>query len=124
MIVAFANNQTMVGAGDASTVITTDPHPVGDANYVEATFNVHSIFATGGTPDIAYKVQGSNDGQNWFDIGGFSDNTGAATSAPREKGADVTCAFVRVVYTLTASGGSSSDVVGTTFDLHANFIRK
>ena len=73
---------------------------------------------------LTYKVQGSNDGQGWYDIAGFTDNTSATTSTPKAKDGDVTCAFVKFVFTLAGSGAPNVGISGANFDLHGNFTRK
>ena len=126
MIVAGANNQALSSKDEDPSIITTDPIPVGDANYIQCTFNVPVLFTELATPTLSYKVQGGNDGQNWYDIGGFTDSATSPTTStgPKEKGAEVTCAFVRVEFTLSGSGGSTVGITSANFDLHANFIHK
>ncbi len=124
MIVGYANKQAMSAIDESSTVITTDPHPVGDANYVLVTLLVPVLFTELATATLTYKMQGSNDGQSWFDITSFTDNTTGPLTTPQELGEDVTCAYLRAHITLAGSGGSTTGITSTIFDLHANFTRK
>ena len=121
-IVAFANNQALSAKDAEPSVIWTDPHPVGDANYIQVAFNVPVLFSEAGNPTLSYQMQGSNDGQSWFDISSFTDSTGGPLTDPKPKGGDVTCAFVRVEISLSADAGNG--ITSGNFDLHANFTRK
>ncbi len=58
MLVAFAKNQMMVAKKLAGqSIIYTDPHPVGDANYCEATLLVPVLF-TQNPGTVTLTVQG------------------------------------------------------------------
>lgn len=125
MIVAFANNQTMVAIDQTASTIYTDPHPVGAANYMEVALNAEVLFtAGGGTATLSYAVEGSNDGQNWFAITAITKSVTPATQMPDTDGGDVTCAFVRFKYTLSADAGTGGTITGATFDVHANLLHK
>jgi hypothetical protein len=125
MIVAFANNVSMVAVDTTASNVYTDPHPVGDANYVQVAVNAHVLFAAGGNPTLTYAAEGSNDGQNWFSISAITKNVTSTTdTTPDTDEGDVTCAFIRFKFTLSADTGSGGAITGATFDLHANFTRK
>ena len=116
MLVSCANNQTMVSQEDTSTVIYTDPYPIGDANHIEISFNVHRLFAEGGTPTIAWAVEGSNDGQNFYPVAGLNGSTGAEDLTTGS--GNLASVFIRFKFTLTIAGGAG--ISGTTFDCHGN----
>lgn len=125
MLVAFAKNVTLVAENDAgNTELTTDPQPMGDANYVTMTFNVKSIPShSNGTPTIECKGQGSNDGLEFDDIGSF------AISAVTAKGMDsvsatVAFAYVRFMITLNPQGAATGDWAAATFDVHGNLVQQ
>ena len=124
MIIAGANNQTLIAIDTTASSITTDPHPMGDANYMQVAVNVHVLFSAGGNPTLTYAVQGSNDGQTWFPLTDITKSVTSTTTEPDIDGGDVTCAFIRFKFTLSADAGTGGDITCATFDLHANLIRK
>lgn len=118
MIIALATNQTLVAAHGQSALITTDPVPLSDFNYGDATFKTHVLFAGAGTPDIdlAFQLQGSNDGGNsWFAIPSFDGLLNLPGQVdPR---AQITAAQFRAQFTLTVDG-NPGDWAVATFDCH------
>ena len=73
--------------------------------------------------DITFLAQGSNDGQNWFDLL-ITGSTGAITTSPVTSSDDVACSFIRFEFSLINPGGSGSDISAVCYDLHANLITK
>jgi hypothetical protein len=117
MVIAFANNLTLVCVHGTPTVVYTDWVPMGDADRVAAQTNVHSLFATGGTASLTYVAQTSNDGgQN--PISTTLTAVLNATGVDQQAGATLG-ALVRFKYTLQLSGSSAGDIAAVCFDLHA-----
>jgi hypothetical protein len=82
MVIAFANNQTLVALDAVPVTIFTDP--VSLEGYDRGTGNlmVHSFWAQGGVVKaLTYTAQVSNDGTNWVDSG-LSSNKGGS---PRQR---------------------------------------
>lgn len=123
MVYLAANNQVLVSTRDNTMEAITDPMRVGGANYGEAVLTIHTIFVIGGTSaDLTYTVQGSNDGQTFFDLGTFTDTQATESTFP--KGEEITCAFVRIKFSLAISGTNVTDWGSAAFDLHLNLINK
>jgi hypothetical protein len=120
MLIAFANNQTLVSVGSTTTTIFTDPVPLGNNDRLTAMLNVHSLVKTGGTTGtLSYTAQVSNDGgQNYVDSASVVDSV-TGTGVEQVVGT-VNAALVRFKFSLLLSGGASSDVLACCFDLHVN----
>ena len=119
MVVAFANNQTLVLVGTAAILINTDPVPLGNNDRASCIANVHALGQTGvGAVQLVYTAQVSNDGgQTW--ISTTVTDTRTAVGAARVVGA-VNGALLRFQFAISNTGGAGGDVSFVTFDLHVN----
>ena len=118
MLIAFANNQTMVAQNPTASTIITDPVPLNSDDRATAHLFVESIFnpLAGAGNGISYQGQVSNDGSNWVDVTALTDSTDAVTTpAPKAKVVTVNGAFLRFTFTFKASAGN---IGGCMFDLH------
>jgi hypothetical protein len=118
MVIAFANNQTMIADQTVgSSIITTDPVPMDGNDRVTPHLNVESIFnaLAGLNNGISYQGEVSNDGQNWFPVPTLTDYADAVTTVPKAKTIAANGAFLRFTFTFKASVGN---IGGVTFDLH------
>lgn len=122
MVIAFANNQTLVAVQGTPTIVFTDWVPMGGNDRASCQSTIHSIAKSNAstTVTLVYLAQVSNDGgQSFTDESGVTDTlTTAATE--RVVGA-VNGVLVRFKYTLTVAGGSTGDMGAVCFDLHVNF---
>ncbi len=114
MVIAFANNQVIVSSDGATSIIYTDPVPLGDADRATANLMVDYIYNTT-APGFVYQGQVSNDGTNWIDVTGLTDGVTAAITSPAQKVAAVHGAFIRFKYSFKAA---TSVVGAVSFDLH------
>ncbi len=129
MLVAFCLDKTMVarkGTTDGTAVTYTEPQPVGDANFVDATLSVAVIFstelATPGVTTLTALAQGSNNGTDWFDVSAVS--IARTSIGLSEDGDYITCVFLRFKLSLGTTASDNNDLAVATFDLHANLTRK
>lgn len=126
MLVDFFKSITGVAAYGEPWVTRSPPQPMGENNFVDASMLPETMFdqgGGGGTPELMFQCEGSNDGQHWFPITGF---TALATVADDlvQNSSTVTAAFVRFKVTLTVAAGAPGDWVAATFDLQANLSQK
>ena len=115
MVIAFANNQTLVLIGAGTTTVYTDPVPLGNSDRLTAVSNVHAIGATAGSFAVAVLAQVSNDGgQSWFDTA-LSQNL---TLVELQQSIEVVNGeLIRFRYQLS-NGAGGATVSFITFDLH------
>src|SRR5689334_23211768 len=120
MVIAFANNQTLVAIQTTATVVYTDPVPLNGNDRASCISDLHHLYATAGTPRLKYQGQVSNDGGvNWVDISSCTDTLTAA--GVRKIVATVNGALLRFAFTLDwSAGGGATDTAGCCFDLHVN----
>ena len=120
MVVAFANNQTLVLVGTAGTTISTDPVPMGNNDRLSCISNVHSLGQTGGAVQVVYTAQVSNDGgQTW--ISTTITDTLNVVGGRRFVGL-ANGALVRFLFVISNPTGGGTDVSFMTFDLHVNMV--
>ena len=118
MVIAFANNQTLVGKDAVPVIIYTDPVSLDGYDRGTANLMVHSFWAQGSvTKEITHTAQVSNDGTNWVDTSLTRTETGT-TADPVQDVSEVHGAFIRFKFTLSLSGGTTAEVGAVTFDLH------
>ena len=123
MIVSFAKGQFEAAEGGTSTVLYSDPHPMGGMNHVAVTVFIESIInQTGGTPDLSVEAQGSNDGVEYTDVSAVAVSSKTTAGLHTDDG-DFTYAFIRFKFTL-APNGSGTELAFMTFDVQANLTRK
>ena len=120
MVIAFANNQPMTAIFGTTSVITTDPVPLGHNDRASAMLNTHYVFTQGGTATLSYQAQVSNDGTNWVDVTALTESVTTATTTPEQVVAAVNGAYLRFKFSLTIAAGSAGDIAGVGFDLHVN----
>ena len=111
MVIAFANNQ-VIAANSGTSTIYTDPVPLNDNDRATCHLMVEYIFNASGS-GVVYQAQVSNDGVNWVDASGVTDNSTTVTSTPEAIVGTVNGAFLRFKITFTASG-----IGMCNFDLH------
>lgn len=120
-VVAYAKGQTLTALQGSDMTFKTDPYPVGGANYAMVVMNLHTIFYSAGSAMLTWQVQGSNDGENFEDISGFTD--AETTTGVASQGGDMLYAFMRMKFTF-AAGGTSGDWGAVCFDCHVNLMQK
>ena len=119
MLIAFANNQTLVAIGSTAVVVFTDPVPLDGNDRASAIWNIHAIGQTAGSAALTYLAQVSNDGgQNWMDASAVTDT--ASTAGVRQDVGAVNGALLRFKYTLHNATAVGTEVSFATFDLHVN----
>jgi len=127
MIVNYGKNKTAVaehGFENGITTLKTDPHPMGGMDHATVVLNLEAIMgASTGTPEIALKAEGSNDGVEYTEIADLTISS-VTTKGLHTDSADVTFAFLRFKIELDAKTGSSGDWAAATYDIHANLIKK
>jgi len=111
VVTVFANNQLIVTDGTVNGVIDTDPMPMGGNDRVASVLNMHYIYGSGAT--LSVQFMGSNDGQNWVNIGSPETKTTPPTKSQLPEQTAV-FAFVKYEFTLTAAGAAA-----VCFDLHS-----
>ena len=117
-VYSFANNLDLISAFNNENIVTTDPLPIGDANNIFLTLNIHHLMAMVGTPapSVDIFVQQSNDGQNWETSAiSLSGNAAGTTSTVGV----LTAVFIRLQIT-QAVNGAAGDWTAATFDIHGN----
>jgi hypothetical protein len=119
MLVVFANNMTLVANTSTTSTVTTDPVAIGDNNRATGITNTHVIF-NAGAAGLSWKMQVSNDGQNWVDMGPAVSPVITAVGTELQAAANVTCVYARLQISFQASGGG---IGAATFDIHVNFDR-
>lgn len=116
MIVAFANNQTLV-TDDSKGVVTiyTDPVPMNGNDRASAICNVHYLF--GGTSrELAWYGEMSNDGIEYAAVSGLQQTAIITEAVQTPVSATVAGGFIRFRYEFEITGGSGTGAV--CFDLH------
>ena len=122
-VVRFGNDKLMVALNGDAMEFTTDPHPMGGNDYVEAIWNITNFNKSGaGTLTATLTVEGSNDGTTWFDTT-LTDSQTSLPSVPIQEGGFVRAAFIRFKYKLELAGGSIGDIGYIAFDVHANLLK-
>ncbi|NDP42772.1 MAG: hypothetical protein GZ089_08670 [Aromatoleum sp.] len=115
MIIAFANNQVMVANNSITTIIYTDPVPMGKNDRLTCHINVEYMFNSA-APGLKYVGEFSLNGSDWLPNLSVSDSV----NAPVQKSlAPVIspAAFVRFRFEFTPGAA----VVGAVnFDLHVD----
>jgi hypothetical protein len=119
MNIVFAKNQTLVCFGANPTVVYSDPVPLGRHDRLACICTVHSIDKNtgGGTPQMVYTAQASNDGGQTYKSPTAVTDTVSATGSTQKVGA-VNAALVRFQFLFQNTEASSTDVAAICFDLH------
>lgn len=113
MVIAFANNQVIAANMGTTSTIYTDPVPLNNNDRATCHLFVEYIFNAAGS-GVAYQAQVSNDGVNWADASGITDNSTIVTNTPKPIVGAVNGAFLRFKLMFTAGGGIGM----CNFDLH------
>ena len=119
MVIAFANNQTLVCIGSTAVTVHTDPVPLSGSDRLTSTANVHSIATNSatGAPQFVYTAQLSNDGgQTWVDSAFVTDTLTSAGIA--QDVGTVNAALVRLRFVFSNPLAVGTDVSTVCFDLH------
>jgi hypothetical protein len=120
VVIAFANNQTIVAIGNVATEVVTDPVPLNGNDRAACISNCHQIAATAGTPRLQYEAEVSNDGGANFEPVSAVGDTITAVGLRRVVGL-VPGGLLRFRFTLDwSAGGGATDVASCCFDLHVN----
>lgn len=89
------------------TTTNADGAPAEWADYADRTIQFHGTFGTGGT----IKLQGSNDGTNWYEITDPQGNAISKTAAGIEACTEVT----RFVRPFVSAGDGTTSLTATLF---------
>jgi len=114
VLVAFAEDQTIVADPDTTREITTDPVALGSNDRASMTALI-SVLQGPGVPTLALVAQVSIDGVHWVNQGPSVVAVIAAGPLPLVK-ASVNGAFLRFLFRLV--GGTGSVLSVATFDVH------
>lgn len=121
--VGVQKNQFLMVETSESIQVTCNPIPMGDANYLEISTKIESLFNYGATAaKLSVSVEGGNDGQTFEPIPAIAaDYTAVGTS---NEGGTVHTAFVLIKYVLTSTAGNAGEFCAVTFDGYANLGRQ
>ena len=120
-VISAAYMQSITAEFANPATIPTDPIRVNGANYVHIFVKVPHIFGIWGAPSLVWKVQNSNNGEDWLDETGLFGT--AVTPGDFQISGDVTAAFIRLVYDVSV-GAQGGDWGSTCFNVKINLMQK
>ena len=120
-LASLAKNQSATAIQGTVVQFTSDPLPLGAANYGQFSLNIESMFSSAGGTSLIWEIEGSNDGVNFQPIAGATDTR--TTVGLTEVGSELHFPFLRARYSFTA-GASGGDWGAIVFDFRVNLLCK
>lgn len=112
MLIEFAQNLSL-SADSGATDVTTGPVRVGPrTTSFQITMTTHRAYASAGSFTIEVRVQGSNNGQNWFYVASDIPDISETVANNAETSVSFLFAYIRLEVSLTTPVGDQAYWVG------------
>ena len=120
-VIRFFQGQNLSAKEGETVHIESSVYPMGENNYLDITYKVNAINATGGTATFLFAALTSIDGQSWVGVTDLDGNT--TTTGETHKVGPVRGVYVQITCLLNLAGGAPEDYGFVTFEVTGNVLR-